>query len=232
MAVNQTKETYQLKLEKNHLICVLNGLRFLIDTGSPFSVGKSGGVDISGKHYSLSEEFMGVKAGVLGDLAGIHLDGLIGVDILNEWSIEIDCQNGSITFGQDKCPNTNDAIPLSFCMGVPSVLVDFPNGLSSRMFFDTGAQYAYVAEDCGILHGAPELSQEEDFYPGIGKFDVQLYGLCVNLNGREWVVKCGILPKSVQDMLTLTDSKGILGNEVMHKSKIGYYPKESKLTID
>ena len=69
---------------------------------------------------------------------GCQIDGLLGMDILSEFSIELDVQRNRIRF-DEKFNGGGSTIPVTSIMGIPVIEISIEEN-EQQVFFDTGAQ--------------------------------------------------------------------------------------------
>ena len=78
---------FSSKFLDGHIIEEINHFDYLVDTGSPVSFGRGGSIFINGQKFLLNHPAMGVTPDSISALSGLHMDGLIGMDILSKFDI-------------------------------------------------------------------------------------------------------------------------------------------------
>jgi hypothetical protein len=222
---------FGLSYENGHLILDLEGSRYLMDTGSPTSIGAARQLMIGDQTYRLADELMGVDAAEISRLAEVSFVGLIGMDIMGEWCVEYDCQKGVAMFG-GSAPNASpEGVPIESFMGIPIVQVLIGDRVL-RMFWDTGAQYSYVDNEHRPSKGA-YVGRFRDFYPGMGGFEVDLYSVDFVVGDDVFLgLKCGVLPDAIQPLLNMAGCQGILGNQTLITNRTVCDAKRSRLILN
>lgn len=109
-------------------------------------------------------------------------------------------------------------------MGVPVMTLNV-NGANARLFFDTGAQYSYVAGH--LLHRSANGERAQDFYPHptAGRFWTTLFDFALDLGGETCTVRAGPaddLPAMVKGLLKTANVDGILGNQILVDRRVCY----------
>lgn len=113
-------------------------------------------------------------------------------------------------------------------MGIPILSAQIGSS-DYRMFFDTGAQISYLQDDS--LAGFPAAGQVTDFYPGVGQFQTETHTVDVRVGASSLSVRCGSLPGLPGMTLMMAGTQGILGNQILHGRKVGYFPRRKLLIL-
>ena len=77
------------KLIFGHIIFQVNGLKVLLDSGAPNSIG-SGQFSFLDNNYNLQNNYMGLTTDKLSEYIGTHVDILMGCHIISKYDICID----------------------------------------------------------------------------------------------------------------------------------------------
>ena len=78
---------FDLKVIDGHLTFVVDGLRVLVDTGSPFSFSRNTQVSFLGREYPCGLEWGRCDMDSLSENAGFDFDVLMGMGILGNYRI-------------------------------------------------------------------------------------------------------------------------------------------------
>jgi len=197
--------------EDGHFIAGHEGSRWLLDTGSPISVG-NGQINLNGTAHQLTPDFMGVDIDSLRELAGISFDALLGMDVMGSGDLFINQNDKQITFGTGRTDNLNSSgttLPFETAMGIPMVTLNI-GGKDQKLFFDTGAKVTYLPADA--FNGYHPIRTVDDFYPGIGPFCSPVYELPADIGGNFSVIEVAELPDALHMLLSVSGASGILGN--------------------
>ena len=163
---------YMLNMVNGHLIASIEGRSVLVDTGVPISIGNESEWYFLHEVRSLSQDYMGVTIDYLNTMVGAKIDVLMGMDILKNYHITVDLKAHRINFSTQKLFNSNDAIPMTQFMGVPSAFFSIA-GNNYQMFVDSGAKLSYV--DQKVASKFTPVGREKDFYPNLGEFETDVY---------------------------------------------------------
>lgn len=218
---------YPMKLINGHLISVIGKGDWLIDTGSPASFGITS-LSLASIEHEIANGFMGLDATSLSEQIGHPLNGLIGVDILNDYDIVFDVPAGEITISETRLQFEGVEIPTTDVMGIPLIRAEVA-GHEMTAFFDTGAQVSYW--ETNVFLPEDLIGTFQDFYPGIGDFSTDLYFVLCRIGGVEFRIRGGVLPTSLKLLLSMGGAECIIGNEVMHDYRVGYFPKRNVIVI-
>lgn len=148
-------ESYNIDLFDGHLIFANNGLKILVDTGSPFSIGKDPYFEFMGQQYHCNQ---GISA--ISEMMGYDMDVLMRMDVLGYYYIQTDYKAKKIVFSTDRMPfESICTVPLiRGNMGEACVELSV-NGQKVKLALDTGAKISYFDES--LLSGNLLLKQEK-----------------------------------------------------------------------
>lgn len=219
-----------LTFEKDHLFFVLDGGRWLVDTGAPTSLGRADAVTVAGRTLDVADGYMGLDADTLSGFVGIEISGLLGADMLSGLDVVFDVPAGRAHVSADQeLALTGTELSLTDFMSIPIVEAKI-RGQAHRLFFDTGSPISYLQDS--VLAEFPSLDPVEDFYPGFGQFTTETNQLALTLGDIDLELRCGSLPGLLGMTLSMAGVSGILGNIVMADRKLGYFPKRSRMVLE
>ena len=201
---------YMVNMVKGHLIASIEGRSVLIDTGVPISIGNEREWYFLHEVRSLSQDFMGVTIDYLNTMVGAGIDVLMGMDIMKNYHITVDLKAHRINFSTRTLFNSNDTIPMTQFMGVPSAFFTIA-GNDYQMFVDSGAKLSYV--DQKVASKFTPVGRENDFYPSLGEFETDVYEIPFQLGHSDFTLRCGVLPTLLETTMLLTGNAGIIGSE-------------------
>ena len=220
--------TFPLQLRDGHLFIELSGELWLLDTGAPNSFGTNSNLSLAGEQFRLGSNYLGLTAATLSGFVGVQCVGLLGADVLGRFDIIFDVPNNTVSFSTEELSFPGQPVPLNEFMGIP-ILTAQIRGRDFRMFFDTGAQISYLQDDS--LAEFPTSGQVTDFYPGVGKFQTETHTVDAQVGAFSFGVRCGSLPGLLGMTLMMADTQGILGKQILHERKAGYFPRRKKLIL-
>lgn len=210
--------TFPVKFLDGHIIAHANNFDYLIDTGSPVSFGRGEKLVINEQNFHISVDgTFGVTVDSISALSGLHIDGLIGMDILSNFDMRFTRNQIFLSKVPIKHADTAIVLPLvGDAMGIPITSLKIAHE-ERRIFFDTGAKLSYLSED--LLIGDP-IGEMDDFYPTIGKYKTNVYKIDVDINGKVEALTFGLLPVSIRMLLEMGQTKGVVGTELLKKYTI------------
>ena len=220
--------TFPLQLRDGHLFIELSGELWLLDTGAPNSFGPNGNFSLAGEQFRLGSNCLGLTAATLSGFVGVQCVGLLGADVLGRFDIIFDVPNNTVSISTEELSFPGQSVPLSEFMGIP-ILTAQICGRDFRMFFDTGAQISYLQDDS--LAEFPAAGQVSDFYPGVGRFQTETHTIDARVGASSFSVRCGSLPGLLGMTLMMAATQGILGNQILHERKAGYFPRRKKIIL-
>ncbi len=221
-------QTLPLEYSSGHLFVTAQGERWLLDTGSPTSIGRAGQLELDGTRFPLRPSLLGLDIDSLVTSVGEPFSGLIGTDILGRLDLEIDLPSGLLKVSDSPLDVEGCVIELEAFMGVPLVHARSTVG-SHRMFFDTGAQLSYFNHPS--LDSGEPAGEVRDFYPTIGEFHTTTYRVAFRIGSAHFSLRCGRLPELLSATLAMAGAEGIIGNESCVGRKVGYLARRGRLVL-
>jgi hypothetical protein len=210
-----------------HILVNVAGRSCVLDTGSPFSLGYYP-ISIAGREFPVHENYLDVSCEYLSQEIGITVEGLIGADIVREFTLSIYPNEQMVQFLNTPAFG-NIVLPIDNHLGVPIIKLDV-NGRVISAFFDTGAPMSYLLPEA--LEGLQPECTHEDFYPLVGNFLTPVYRLPYNLGGESGEMRFGRLPDELRGMLEGGNVQGIIGTELLKRFGLSLSVREHVLKLE
>ena len=202
---------YPLRHHHGHLLIEVDGRIYLVDTGSPWSLG-SQPVQLGGREFPMqANDLMGHTCESIAGMVGTPFDGLLGTDILGQFDLELSVRDGVLRLSEPLL-EIQDGPVVESVQGVPLVSVEI-GGEAVPMFFDTGAPLSYLSEE--RVQGCTALGDVDDFHPLLGRFRVSTHAVEMRAWGQTLKIRAGRMPMMLEMALALGGAAGILGTEVL-----------------
>lgn len=206
---------YRLEIIDKHAILVLeDGKRFILDTGSPFTI-SNGSFGFCGRVCQGNSSMLSM----IRDLSSLDVDGLIGLDTMRGLNVMFDYPNGEVVFSSEDFELGQTTVPLNKILGSALVFNAEINNNIVRCILDTGAKLSYVKP--AFVSAQEPVDTEEDFYPGIGKFNSNVYDVPVRIGGQTINARMGVLPQGTmiaQTVYMLADA--VVGYDLFKDRKV------------
>ena len=207
---NTQMPTYTYQQTHGHIIVMVDGSPLVLDTGSPFSVGYQP-IVIDGRKFEVQDNYMDVCPAYLTDHIGTAIDGMIGADILLNYTVCLRPSDRLIEFSAQP-PQGEIILPLRSFMGIPILPIEL-NSRVIRVFFDTGSPMSYLLPE--LLADMEADGQREDFYPLLGNFLTTAYTLPISIGGERRQMRFGELPEELRSTLEAGQVQGIIGTQLL-----------------
>ncbi|MFN4299676.1 MAG: hypothetical protein ACK4EX_08115 [Thermaurantimonas sp.] len=217
---------FQLQLFKGHPIINDGENRILIDTGAPSTIHSSDSLNFLSKSFGCTTNYMGLTVSKISDMLGTEITTLLGADILSEYIILLDYQNQVVEFSKQEIDIDGTQADISNFMGIPIIKMTVDNQ-ELKFFLDTGAKLSYLSDSLTSNFGS--VGTDEDFYPGVGKFQTECFEITTVFGDNEFVVKYGNLPTLLQMTLMLGGTDGIIGFDFFNNFKVVLDLKNNRL---
>lgn len=208
---------YPIQLFNGHAIIRTQNEVILIDTGAPASLHAGGQFTFEETVHRCSTNMMAVTVGTISELLGMEITALMGADVLAKYQVVLDYRNLQAEFSAQPIEFEGPAVALESFMGIPVIRLSI-SGNSHRFFLDTGAQYSYFSGE--LITAFPPAGEAEDFYPGVGRFQINCHDVQVSIGNAPFTARCGNPPPLVQQMLTMGNCKGIIGADLFNNFRV------------
>lgn len=217
---------FQIQLFKGHPIINDGENRILIDTGAPSTIHASDILNFCSESFRCSTNYLGLTVSKISDMLGAEITTLLGADILSDYKILLDYQNQLIEFSKQEIDIKGTQVDISNFMGIPIIKMTVDNQ-ELKFFLDTGAKLSYLSDS--LTSNYESVGTEEDFYPGVGKFQTECFEIPSVFGDNEFVVKYGNLPTLLQMTLMLGGTDGIIGFDFFNNFKVVLDLKNNRL---
>lgn len=208
---------FKIELFKGHPLLKSGSAIILIDTGAPATLHTSDTFTFCEETYDTKSDYLGMTVEILSEMLGTEITTLLGADILSKYQIMFDYKNESVTFSKTEISFEGTEIALSSFKGIP--LIEFSiDDQPLKFFLDTGAKLSYVSNNVTKNHQS--IGIEEDFYPGLGKFETDCYEITTRLGTNDFAVTFGKLHPILQMSAMLGDTNGIIGYDFFRAFQI------------
>jgi hypothetical protein len=154
--------------------------------------------------------------------AGLHVDGIIGWDIIRQFNVIMDYEQGRITFGRPERLGTRGTTAQNLTwMGKPLIEARTKSGGLLHFTLDTGAQSSFLNASILERVGTPTIVADANVF-GIAKTGQQtnrvVPSLALDVAGRSLRLLSVIVYGPVYSGLINCD--GVLGSDIAQFGKI------------
>eukprot|EP01112_Ceratiomyxa_fruticulosa_P019942 TRINITY_DN6657_c0_g1_i2.p1 TRINITY_DN6657_c0_g1~~TRINITY_DN6657_c0_g1_i2.p1 ORF type:complete len:238 (+),score=43.60 TRINITY_DN6657_c0_g1_i2:160-873(+) len=234
--MSATTHTFPASIQDGHIIANIGKGSYVIDTGSPFSMG-NGSVFIGEQTFPLQKASgFGVNIEELAELSGlVNISGLLGMNIMINYDVTF--TRNSIAFREEPLGEVEETdkilvLPIiSQISGIPVVSLTIA-GAKRRIFFDTGAKISYLSDEFLVGESAGLVV---DFYPTMGKFTTETYEIDITIGKKspsQLQMIFGRLPQALTPLLIMGDAKGIIGSHLLDHFDITLCSRDKKLILE
>lgn len=217
---------FQIQLYKGHPIINDGENRILIDTGAPSTIHSSDSLNFCSDSFGCSTNYMGLTVSKISDMLGTEITTLLGADILSDYKILLDYKNQVIKFSKQDIDIDGAQADISDFMGVPIIKMTVGNQ-ELKFYLDTGAKLSYLSDS--LTSNYESIGTDEDFYPGVGKFQTEIFEIPTVFGDNEFIVKYGNLPTLLQMTFMLGGAGGIIGFDFFNNFKVVLDLKNNRL---
>ncbi len=203
-------KTFNIDLYDGHLIFEDNGLKVLVDTGCPVTIGKDTRFDFMGQQFQCLMDFGGTGISEISAQLGYDIDVFMGMNLIQQFYIQTDYKKKEIAFSTDMIP-FNPVCTLPIIRGrVGEVCIDLTvKGKCVRLALDTGAKISYIDE--AFTDGETKVETRDDFNPLFGQFSTSIYAMEASVGNRSFSVNFGTLPPVMAMPLKMMGIYGAIG---------------------
>ena len=193
--MSRLPRTYPLEIIRDHAIVRVGGAAAVLDTGSPLTF----------RAPALVSEQLGEP-----------IRWLVGTDVLARDRVLFDWAGRRLVVGGPALPG--ESLPLVPHAGLFQIEVEGAHG-SALASLDSGAHLSYAP--AAAVRGLVPVTNERDFYPLFGEFDVAVYELSIRVGRRRIRGRFGVLPELLAMLLASVGGTGwILGSDFFRERAI------------
>lgn len=210
------RASYPLTVHVGHWLVDIGDARYLIDTGSPTSLGEIPVALIGQRGPARPDGSANASTASLVELVGTPFVGLIGMDVLGGLDLEFSVPERRLTVAEAPVERLGSE-PITTLAGVPIVAVGVGEE-SVRLFLDTGAPLSYLHRRLANLF--ERLDDAEDFHPLMGRFVVPTHRACLRFGDTSRTLRAGVMPPLLEAALDAVGVAGILGTEAFEQGSL------------
>ena len=221
-SIPRNLETFECRVVSGHLMLSNEDGQWVVDTGSPVSVGRSPSTKFGRWEVPLAQNAFSMTADQLQEDVGAPIAGLIGMDFLDKYALW-DPAHGYAAISDSPIEyREGHRIPITR-MGHMTFMQATIGGIAQRMIFDTGAPLSYWQSDARTHW--PSAQPYNDFHPSMGKFQTTTHIVPVTIHGDvDWqdYIRFGKLPGTIGSLVSLV-SNGLIGLDVLGDAPLATY---------
>lgn len=204
------------------------GKRVIIDTGSPFSMGRIPKIEISNTTFDLKSFMPNYGRHIPEDVVAA-----LGNDFLNNYDIKIDLQTNNVEILQSDNEELKYNLDVGFVTSIPRVApypyvtLTIENHFNKKLLFDTGAHIYYLKES--LIENKEVIGRVKDFSPDVEEFETNIYMFDVEYQNKKEKVQFGSLPKEYEKKFILLGQSGIIGVNAFPGNTLLYSARRKKI---
>lgn len=192
----------------------------LIDTGSPASFHYENHIFIDSDDHEVPTSYMGTTTQYLSEKVGCEVVGLIGMDIISQYTMWIDLPMTKpfVAFYKDDNIGSRYRVENFSVMGIPGICMEI-NGRTARVLFDTGAHISYIHSR--FYANEPIVRTCTDFSPLLNaEYEVDMYELSTNFCEKTLNIEFGSMPQELAMLINHINVDGIIGYDLIENYRI------------
>jgi hypothetical protein len=209
------KKTFNIDMFDGHLIFIAGGLKILVDTGCPVTIGKEKSFMFMGEEYVCCTSFGGRDINSVSQMMKYDIDVLMGMDIIEKYYVQTDYKLQQVTF-------SNEPLPVEKMFSTPivrgrmgEVCINLTvKGNTVKLALDTGAKISYI--DQSYTEGENYIETKDDFSPLIGHFQTPIYAMETSIDTCSFPVNFGVLPQLLAMPLQMMGIQGAIGFDLFN----------------
>lgn len=204
-------QTFPYQIENGYLVIDVDGIRAVVSTGTPDSMCTCGTLQLEGREYPVKQQTLRMTPAALSKELGIHVDALLGADILSRMDYRVNPFRKEIFFSLDEIHPYGYAAHFNLYRSVPVVSV-WVEAREVPVFLNTGSQMTYLLPE--VAKQYPQVGQTRAFYPGLGWHETPLHRVLIWMSGNDVELDVGLPPPALMSTLQAAHAQGILGCDV------------------
>ncbi|MBO5629906.1 MAG: hypothetical protein J5965_12625 [Aeriscardovia sp.] len=223
-------KSFLIDLFDGHLIFENDGLKVLVDTGCPVTIGKSTHFDFMGQSYQCMTEFGRKGIAEISAMMSYDIDVFMGMNIIEQFYIQTNYQSKEITFSTEDIPFDSICSTPIIRGRMGEVCIDLTiKGQNVRLALDTGARISYIDES--LTSGETMVETRNDFNPMIGNFSTPIYSMEASICDQAFPVNFGKLPPVMAMPLKMMGIYGAIGFDLFNAFTVLMNFKKNMLSL-
>ncbi len=207
--------TFNIDLYDGHLILIDDGLKVLVDTGSPVTIGDSNSFKFMEEEYRCETSFEGKDINSISQLMNYDVNVLMGMDIIERYYVRTNYKHQQVTF-------SNEPLPVEQRVSSPilrsqrgAVCINLGvKGRNVTLALDTGAKISYIDQSFTVRE--EQIGIRDDFNPLIGHFQTPIFAMEASIGDCAFPVNFGVLPPKLATMLQMIGINGAIGFDLFN----------------
>lgn len=182
--------------------------------GSPVSLTDRESFEFMGVTYPGCRSIGDKGIGVVAEQLGREIDVLVGLDVLNNYVIDIDYVRYLLEIANK--PFEKDGSIVTMHKGSMGILT-IPMSVDGKVFnfaLDTGAKISYVNRKVTVKDSSVKCLK--DFNPLFGYFSTPIFNKTVGIGGQIFQCEFGNLPAMVELSLAMLGIDGVIGYDLFN----------------
>ncbi len=222
-------QIYQLDSKDGHPVAHVDGKQILIDTGSTFSVGDRIELEIAGQSFLLGTKKK-ITTRRLSGWIKRPINALLGADVLSNFVVILDLRSERVTFAPhgEKLHNA-DEVRAQWLLSSPVLEFEFEAKVTKGLF-STDAKICYMPRNA--VGKQTPVDHMHDFHPLIGSFETDVYELNLEIAGRSFHARCGVIPEALADLLGgMTGIEWIIGADLLRLGIFSFDLRQHQIAV-
>lgn len=208
-------KTFDIDIYDGHLIFIADGIKVLVDTGCPVTIGKGNSFMFMEEEHVCHTSFGGRAINSISQLMNYDIDVFMGMDIIERYYVKTDYRHKKVTFSVEPLPVEQMTSTPIIRGRMGEVCVNLTiKGNTIRMALDTGAKISYI--DKSYTEGETQLANKDDFSPFIGHFQTPIYAMEASIGDSSFPVNFGVLPSKLAMPLQMMGIYGAIGFDLFN----------------
>lgn len=224
------RRTFDIDLYDGHLIFIDDGMKVLVDTGCPVTIGKEKTFMFMVEEHGCHTSFGGWDLNHISQLMNYDIDVFMGMDIIEKYYIQTDYKRQKVTFSEEPLP-TEQMTSVPIIRGhMGEVCINLTvKGNPVILALDTGAKISYI--DKSYTYGEKQIGIKDDFNPMIGHFQTPIFAMMASIGDNPFPVNFGVLPSTLPIPLQMMGIYGVIGFDLFDAFTVVMDFKDNKLYL-
>lgn len=220
-------QQYAYRTVNGYPIANIRGRQYLLDTGTPFTVGSQPLV-IDGELIEVRREVLGITSDKMSEFVGCRLDGILGANLTDRFVVRIDPVAESLVLDQylDTASIEIEVINLG---GLPSVRQTVA-GRQIRAFLFLGSHLSWVSAD--TVADREPVAYDREYFSFTGEIHTPVYHLPVLIGRQRHDMRFGVMPPEIQAMVDMANVSALIGSELLDHYRLSLSMQEELLLLD
>lgn len=212
----------KFEINNSHYILTAdNGIKLLIDTGSPTSFGNVGEIQLGARTYNVAPDENMLEKINDSQLFEGDIDVLIGMNILVNHRFDFNKDTLEVIIDGEADTSFTHVMPFEIsCMMGQNYISSHVhiNGISVNTIIDSGAKISYLSP--AYIDHIETVGEIHDYNPLLGDINTTTHNVTLGIDSYSSIINVALMPKLLNLMLNMINVDFLMGIDAIKTNRL------------